>query len=49
MANKGITLSVNAEIYEKYKKYWNKKGVIVSKKFENFMRKVLKQGGKNGR
>jgi len=42
MANKRITLSVDAEIYEKYREYCEKKGLIISKQIENFMREELK-------
>ena len=48
MANKRITLSVDAEIYEEYKKYCDKKGLIISKQIENFMRNELKKVEKNG-
>ena len=41
MANKRITLSVDAEIYEKYREYCEKKGLIISKQIENFMREEL--------
>jgi hypothetical protein len=41
MSNKRITLSVDAEIYEKYKEYCEKKGLIISKQIENFMREEL--------
>ncbi len=43
MVNKRITLSVDAEIYEKYKEYCDKKGLIISKQIENFMRNELKR------
>ena len=39
MVNKRITLSVDAEIYEKYKEYCNKKGLIIFKQIENFMKR----------
>jgi len=42
MVNKRITLSVDAEIYEKYREYCEKKGLIISKQIENFMREELK-------
>jgi len=48
MTNKRITLSVDAKIYEKYKKYCDKKGLIISKQIENFMRNELKKVKKNG-
>ena len=41
MTNKRITLSVDAEVYEKYREYCEKKGLIISKQIENFMRKEL--------
>ena len=47
MTNKRITLSVDAEIYEKYKKYCDKKGLIISKQIENFMRRELQRWEKN--
>lgn len=45
MTNKRITLSVDAEIYEKYREYCEKKGLIISKQIENFMREELKKEG----
>jgi len=47
MTNKRITLSVDAEIYEKYNEHCDKKGLIVSKQIENFMRNELKKVEKN--
>ncbi len=47
MPNKRITLSVDPEIYEKYKKYCDKKGLIISKQIENFMRRELQRWEKN--
>lgn len=43
MANKRITLSVDAEVYEKYKKLCDQMGFIISKQVENFMREKIKQ------
>lgn len=48
MTNKRITLSVDAEIYEKYKNYCDKKGLIISKQIGNFIRNELKKEEKNG-
>jgi len=46
MANKRATLSVDAKIYEEYKKYCDdNKGLIISKQFENLMRDKLKKRG----
>ncbi len=47
MTNKRITLSVDTEIYEKYKKYCDKRGLIISKQIENFMRNELKKVEQN--
>ena len=47
MPNKRITLSVDAEIYEKYKKYCDRKGLIISKQIENFMRREVQRWEKN--
>jgi len=42
MTSKRITLSVDAEVYEKYREYCERKGLIISKQIENFMREELK-------
>lgn len=41
MSNKRITLSVDAEIYEDFKEYCDKEGLIISKQIENYMRAKL--------
>ena len=46
MAKKTISLSVKEEIYEKYKKYCEEKGIILSKQFENFMKEELNKKDK---
>lgn len=38
MSNRRITLSVDPEIYEGDKEYCEKKGLIISKQIENFMK-----------
>jgi len=40
---KNITLKVNAELYEKFRKYCKEKGLIISKQFELFIEKELKK------
>lgn len=47
MPNKRIRLSVDAEIYEKYREYCDKKGLITSKQIENSMRNELKKVEEN--
>ncbi|MBI5872067.1 hypothetical protein HZB88_03190 [archaeon] len=46
MAKKTISLSVEEEIYEEYKKYCEQKGIILSKQVENFMAEEIKKKGK---
>jgi len=43
--SKNITLKVSSEIYDKYRKYCKKKGLIVSKQFEISMEEQLKKEG----
>jgi len=43
MANKKVTLSVDSEVYDKYKKYCEQKGIILSKQVELFMKEQLKK------
>lgn len=43
MTNKRITLSVDAEVYEKYKKYCKEKEIVLSKEFELFMKEQLEK------
>jgi hypothetical protein len=43
MANKRVTLSVDPEIYGKYKKYCEERGIILSKQFELFMKEEIKK------
>jgi len=45
-----ITLSVDNQTYEDYKKICEQKGLILSKQFENFMiEEIKKEGKKNDR
>ncbi len=46
MAKKKVTLFVDSGVYEKFKKVCDKKGWIISKQFENFMEKEVKEDGK---
>ena len=43
MAKKTVSLSVEEEVYEEYKRYCEQKGIILSKQFENFMIEELKK------
>ena len=43
MAKKTVSLSVEEEVYEEYRKYCEQKGIILSKQFENFMVGELKK------
>jgi len=42
MTNKRVTLLIDVKIYEKYREYYEEKGLIISKQIENFMREELK-------
>lgn len=46
MAKKVISLSVEEEIYNKYRKFCEEKGIILSKQFENFMKEELNKNHK---
>ena len=43
MAKRTISLSVEEEVYGKFIKYCEQKGIILSKQFENFMVEELKK------
>ena len=43
MTNKRVTLSVDSNVYEEYKKYCEEKGIILSKQFELFMKRELEK------
>lgn len=45
MESKNITLKVNSEIYDKYRGYCKKKGLIVSRQVEIMMEEQLKKEG----
>ena len=49
MPSKSVTLKVDSKIYDKYREFCKKKGIIVSRQFEIMMEEQLKNGGiKNG-
>ena len=43
MAKNTVSLSVEEEVYEEYRRYCEQKGIILSKQFENFMVEELKK------
>ena len=45
MDTKNITLKVNSDLYDKYREYCKKKGLIVSRQFEITMEEQLKKEG----
>lgn len=47
MGRKTVALSLDEEIYERYKKYCEENSTIISRKVENFMKEELKKGSKN--
>ena len=42
MESKNITLRVNSKLYETYKEFCKKKGLLVSRQFEKLMEKDLR-------
>jgi len=46
VGKKTVSLSIDKEIYEKYRKYCEEKGIILSKRVELFMQKELEKNGK---
>ena len=46
MNTKNITLKVSSELYDKYRAYCKKKGLIVSRQFEIMMEEQLKEEDK---
>ena len=45
MESKNITLRVNSEVYELYKEYCKKKGLLISRQVEIMMEEQLKKEG----
>lgn len=43
MDTKNITLKVNSDLYDKYREFCKKKGLIVSRQFEIVMEEQLKK------
>lgn len=43
--NKNVTLSVDSETYDKYSEYCKNNGLVISKRFEIFIQKELKENG----
>ncbi len=41
LAKKTVALSIEEQVYDKYRAYCEKKGIILSKQVENFMKKEL--------
>ena len=46
MNSKNITLKVKSGLYDNYREYCKKKGLIVSRQFEILMEKELEENGK---
>ena len=44
MPSKNITLKVDEQLYEKYREYCKKKGLIISRQFEIFMEEQTRDG-----
>ena len=49
MGQKNVTLSFNEKIYEDYKEFCKKKGIVMSRNLEIFMEETMKKEGfRNG-
>lgn len=46
MVSKNITLRVNSQLYDKYKEFCKKKGLLISRQVEIMMEEQLKEGAK---
>lgn len=46
MESKNITLRVNSKLYETYKEFCKKKGLLLSRQFEIMMEEQLRKGDK---
>jgi len=47
MGSKNITLRVSSELYDKYRSFCKKKGLLVSRQVEIMMEEQMKRGQKN--
>ena len=47
MKTKNITLKVNSNLYDKYREYCRKKGLIISRQFEIMIENQLKERDQN--
>lgn len=46
MESKNITLRVNSELYDKYREFCKKKGLLMSRQVEIMMEENLKEGAR---
>jgi len=46
MQSKNITLRVNSELYDKYREFCKKKGLLMSRQVEIMMEEQLKEGAR---
>ena len=46
MDTKNVTLRVNSKLYEKYRAFCKKKGLLVSRQVEIMMEEQMKEGDK---
>ena len=47
MGRKTVALSLDEEVYNKYKEFCKKKFVVISRKIEDFMKKELEKEGED--
>lgn len=49
MAKQKVTLSIDSEVYKKFKNYCEEHAILLSKKVENWMRKELEKEREDGK
>ena len=47
MPSKSVTLKADSELYDEYREFCKKKGLIVSRQFEIMMEQQMKEGAKS--
>jgi len=43
MGSRNVTLSVNTKLYDKYREFCKKKGLLISRQFEIMMEEQIKE------
>jgi hypothetical protein len=49
MPSKSVTLKIDSEVYDEYRKFCKEEGLIVSKQIEKFIKEQLRKNNKGRR